>query len=293
MPEGSHPECTCPEYTQGLRICSGVCAVLFRLQRGDDYKKETMLHPMWLLRNHPLYELVQSDLPLSIISAPVVQARENLAASSVAPTGVLRHACLSNLFEEVLPQSLKSPFFEQLRDILLRHKQVLAGQAPSSHPPLFAPSSQISVLQQNAMQGSQQDAVNHSRLCNGNQSGYNRGSHGRVAKAQAKDPTAFDLAKRALLGAQVTCPCGVSFTNQKSTRAYHRSNNKIHLAWVAGGCLTTNQPASLAQSAGLQAAVEESASSPMSPSASRMCCIICKFCLHSTLKSSIISHTPS
>ena len=234
MSQDSRPVCTCPEYTQGLRICAGVCAVLQRQGRGLDYKKETMLHPMWLLKNHPLFELVKSDVPLSVLSAHAVQAtahREPLAVSSVAPTDILRHACLSNLFEDVLPQSMKSPFFEQLRDNLLRHKQVIAGQLPC-HPPLFAPISQLSVAQQNAGQGSQADAVNLSRLPTiANR--YNRGAGNRVAAAQAKDPSAYSVHTTAVHGTKVMCCCGAEITNSKGARAYHRAHHKGHLQWLA------------------------------------------------------------
>ncbi len=66
-----------------------------------------------------------------------------------------------------------------------------------------------------------------------------------MAKATAKDPTAYELAKTALLGAQVTCPCGESITNTKSARASHRARNKIHLAWLAGGCTAAASDAAL------------------------------------------------
>jgi hypothetical protein len=60
----SNPTCTCPEYTQGLRICSAVCAVLFSLGRASEHKNAAMLHPIWHITNHPLAGLVQANVPL-------------------------------------------------------------------------------------------------------------------------------------------------------------------------------------------------------------------------------------
>lgn len=60
----SNPTCTCPEYTQGLRICSAVCAVLFSLGRATEHKSVATLHPLWHITNHPLVGLVQSNVPL-------------------------------------------------------------------------------------------------------------------------------------------------------------------------------------------------------------------------------------
>ena len=192
-----------------------------------------MLHPRWLLKNHPLFPLVKCDIPLALVSAQVSQVEmpphaEPLAASSVPAQDVLRHALLSNLFKEVL--NVKSPFYEQLRDALLRQKQALLGQA-SDHGPMFAPAPQLSAAQQNVGIGSASDAVNLSRMPT-RANGYNRGAGNRVQTSQARDPTAYSIHSTALIGTRVMCPCGVEILNTKGARAYHRANHKVHLAWV-------------------------------------------------------------
>ena len=204
------------------------------------------------MKNHPLFPLVKCDIPLALVSGTalveVPAHTEPLAASSVPPQDVLRHAVLTNLFKEVL--NVKSPFYEQLRDALLRQKQVLLGQA-TDHVPMFAPAPQLSAAQQNAGIGSASDAVNLSRMptsANGynrgagnrmqtsqatSANGYNRRAANRVQTSQARDPTAYSVHATALLGARVMCPCGVEINNTKPARAYHRSRHQGHRAWLA------------------------------------------------------------
>lgn len=74
----SAPTCTCPEYTQGLRICSAVCAVLFHIGRGQEHKDAAMLHPIWHIRNHPLTGLVLSNVPFKEFSSVHVEEDEQL-----------------------------------------------------------------------------------------------------------------------------------------------------------------------------------------------------------------------
>lgn len=61
LSDDSHPTCSCPEYTQGRRICCAVCAVLFFLGRANAYKDVANLHPIWHIKNHPLYPLATSS----------------------------------------------------------------------------------------------------------------------------------------------------------------------------------------------------------------------------------------
>lgn len=239
-------------------MCAGVCAVLNRLGRGSEYKHERMLHPRWLLKNHPLFPLVKCDIPLALVSGTalveVPAHTEPLAASSVPPQDVLRHAVLTNLFKEVL--NVKSPFYEQLRDALLRQKQVLLGQA-TDHVPMFAPAPQLSAAQQNVGIGSASDAVNLSRMPT-SANGYNRGAGNRVQTARNKDPSAYSVHSTAVLGTRVLCPCGAEILNTKGARAYHRANHKGHLAWVASWHARANVQS---QQASAIAAVSAAASS--------------------------------
>ena len=214
-------------------MCAGVCAVLNRQGRGSEFKQATMLHPRWLLKNHPLFPLVKCDIPLALVSAQVSQVEvpphaEPVAASSVPAQDVLRHALLSNLFKEVL--NVKSPFYEQLCDALLRQKQALLGQA-TDHVAMFAPVPQLSAAQQNVGIGSASDAVNLSRLPT-RVNGYNRGAGNRVQTAQLRDPSAYSVHSTAVLGTRVMCPCGFEILNTKGARAYHRGRHKGHLEWL-------------------------------------------------------------
>lgn len=68
----SNPTCTCPEYTQGLRICSGVCAVLFSLGRGHEHTLPDVLHPIWHIKNHPLAQIVIADIPIKPFSSAAI-----------------------------------------------------------------------------------------------------------------------------------------------------------------------------------------------------------------------------
>ena len=134
----SHATCTCPEYIQGLRICSAVCRVLMDLGRGAEHKSVSQLHPIWHLANHPLWSLVTQPDAGSVAIATVVRPAAPPRPLTIAPCEVLRFAVLTNLMQELVPLSLKSPVFDDFHATLLQHKQRLLGQS-AEHAPLFAP----------------------------------------------------------------------------------------------------------------------------------------------------------
>lgn len=257
MRDDKHPTCTCPEYTQGYRMCCAVCAVLCRLNRGADYKKVSMLHDLWDIRNHPLFPLaapnvaftpyaaieVQLPQPVRtfILSKYVYTYIQQVTSTSMQPVALARLDQLSVLFKEVWVPSAACPsHYTTLRSLLLYQKQILSGQNPEQHPALFAPQMQVTMAQSNAQQGPASAAVQLSRLggpspkkrSSPSAAKYNPQDRHRVHTAQSRDPTSYSLHKRAIEGAQITCDCGESLINTKRTRYYHVHNNKRHLEWL-------------------------------------------------------------
>jgi hypothetical protein len=234
-PNQTHATCSCPEYTQGLRICGAVCAVLMHMGRGSDHKNVSQLHPRWALSSHPLMCLV-NDKNAAITSLAVAQLRpqSQSVALSVAPNDVLRLAILRDLIEDVLPGSLKSPHFERLQEALLQHKQCLVGQS-TNHEPVFAPQKAISSVHSNRGMVPEQDVVNLSRLNSTAQKRYSRDARGRKTAAIARDSTAYNLHKRGIEGADVQCDCGAIIKNTKRARYYHREHHKGHQEWKLSG----------------------------------------------------------
>ena len=223
-----HATCTCPEYTQGLRICPAVCAVLFQLGRGSEHSDVSQLHPRWHLQNHPLMRLVD-DPCIKFHSA--VQSRPQLSTDitslSIAPNDVLRFAALQTAFEDIVYKCLKSPFFEQLNDALLQQKQRCMGQ-DLLHPPAFPPQPAILAVHANRGAVPETDVRNHSRLS----TVYRRDAGRRVENATARDPMAYNLHKRGVHGAQIRCDCGEILINTKQARSYHCRQNKSHQIWL-------------------------------------------------------------
>ena len=233
FPEGgSNATCTCPEYTQGLRMCSAVCAVLMRLGRGKEHTNVSQLHEIWHLRNHPFWCLVDDpSIPLPFCcttpSTHTCLPEQQEKQLSIQPNHVLRLATLQAAFQEVVLPSLKSPHFEALHTALLQHKQSISGQS-LEHPPAFAPRTLVDTSHTNS--GSVPDAlvVNKSRMS----AKYVRGAKGRVERATARDPLAYSLHKRGAPGADILCDCGVTLKNTKQARAYHMNKNKVHAQWL-------------------------------------------------------------
>jgi hypothetical protein len=234
FPEGgSHATCTCPEYTQGLRMCSAVCAVLMRLGRGSEHTHVCQLHEIWHLRNHPLWCLVDDPsvpfpfrwtMPSTHTCLPEQQEKQ----LSIQPNHVLRLATLTAAFQQVVIDSLKSPHFEALHTALLQHRQSISGQT-LDHPPAFAPQTPVALVHTNSGAVPPADVVNKSRMS----ATYVRGARGRVGRATARDPTAYSLHKRGAPGADIQCDCGVTLKNTKTARAYHSNKNKVHAQWLA------------------------------------------------------------
>jgi hypothetical protein len=270
----SNPTCTCPEYTQGLRICSAVCAVLFQLGRGQEHKDVGMLHPIWHIRNHPLAGIVLSDVPLKKFSSVLVEEEEQQQVgfmvcalflsilkhmvcalflsilkhmqlpTSLLPAELARIEHLKSLFHEVCLPSAQSPsHYITLRDKLVHQKQSLNGQSPSDTGLLILPPrSSITTSQSNSMRASAECVQNLSRMA----SSYNRNKSGRIQEAQRRDPTAYSLHKRGVEGAQIQCDCGSWLTNTKRARHYHSTCHKGHLSWLQSGsasCLATTSTA--------------------------------------------------
>ena len=225
----THATCTCPEYTQGLRICAAVCAVLFHMGRGEEHKLVSQLHDIWHLRNHPLWALVE-DPALSFPFHCLLQTNSSDATQlSIAPNHVLRMATLQAVFQEVLHGSLKSPHFEQLHAALLQHKQRMLGQS-LDHPPAFPPQSIVRAVHANNGTVPPRDVVNLSRMS----ASYNRGAKQRKETAMSRDPMAYSLHKRGVEGAEIWCDCGEKLKNTKYSRAYHCHRNRVHLNWLKG-----------------------------------------------------------
>jgi hypothetical protein len=230
--DGSHATCTCPEYTQGLRMCAAVCAVLFRLGRGSEHTHVRQLHEIWHVRNHPLWCLLDDGnvlLPfrcttLSTLTRLPEQQEKQL---SIHPNHVLRLAKLQAAFQEVVLDSLPSPHFEALHTALLHHKQRISGQT-LDHPPAFAPQPAVQTVHTNAGAVPASDVLNKSRMS----AKYSRAAKGRVVQATTRDPTAYTLHKRGAPGADILCDCGVTLKNTKQSRAYHSNKNKVHQAWL-------------------------------------------------------------
>ncbi len=229
---GSHATCTCPEYTQGLRMCAAVCAVLFRLGRGSEHTHVRQLHEIWHVRNHPLWCLLDDanvQLPfrcttLSTLTRLPEQQEKQL---SIHPNHVLRLAKLQAAFQEVVLGSLPSPHFEALHTALLQQRQSISGQT-FDFPPAFAPQTAVETVHTNAGAVPAADVVNKSRMS----AKYSRVAKGRVRRATARDPTAYSLHKRGAPGADIRCDCGVTLKNTKQARSYHSNRNKVHQAWL-------------------------------------------------------------
>lgn len=225
----THATCTCPEYTQGLRLCAAVCAVLFQQGRATKVKDVSMLHPCWHLANHPLLSLVNDSsvtfgrAMTMTLSAPLPQEATPL---SLLPNDVVRLTKLQSAFHDVLHDSLKSPHFERLLHSLLTQKQLVAGQS-LDHELALPPTSAVAAVYMNSGNVPHADVSNKSPLARV----YNREHKNRVQTAQSRDPTSYTLHKRGIEGAQITCDCGESLLNTKRTRHYHVHHNKRHLEW--------------------------------------------------------------
>ena len=280
FPEDSHPTCTCPEYTQGLRMCSAVCSVLFKLGRGAEHKSSAMLHDMWLLVNHPLDALVTQAATGISPHATVVRPLAPPKPLTIAPCEILRFAVLTNLVHELVPMSLKSPHFEQFHAMLLQYKQLLVGQSVG-HAALFPPQPQISAEQRNAGVVPNAMVFNLSPMCRGSSrttasasatsatdvntsasrpssTGYDPAAKGRVGRASSKDPTKYSLHKRAIEGADVVCDCGGRLVNTKKARYHHWTSSEQHRDWLANRQSTAAE-APHAQTSGATAAAAEAA----------------------------------
>jgi hypothetical protein len=223
----THPTCTCPEYTQGLRMCAAVCAVLFHLGRGHEHKQVSQLHDIWHLRNHPLWALVEDPAMSFPFRCSLQTSSSDTTKISIPPNDVLRMAILQGAFQEILHGSLKSPHFEQLQDALLKHKQRISGQS-LEHPPAFPPQSIIRAVHANNGAVPPSDVTNLSRMS----ATYNRSSKRRVHAATSRDPMAYSLHKRGVEGAEIQCDCGEKLKNTKHSRHYHCHNNRVHLNWL-------------------------------------------------------------
>ncbi len=252
----THPTCTCPEYTQGLRLCAAVCAVLFSLGRGPEHKTVEILHPLWDLRTHPFFSLAMETGVSSFGgTAAIQQSQQSLCPTplSVAPNEVLRLATLQSLIHEVILPSLKSPHFENLYQALLQQKQLLLGQNVD-HEPAFAPTSAVSSVHINRAVVPEASVENMSRL-----GPYNRASTKRILTARSRDPTAFALHKRGVEGARIRCDCGGFLLNNKKARYYHCHNNTGHLEWLANGAspVAPNEDADVGDDAGQVVVLQE------------------------------------
>lgn len=224
----THATCTCPEYTQGLRLCAAVCAVLFQQGRGAMHKDVSVLHPCWHLENHPLWCLVH-DPCIAFVKAATVSAplQPNITSVSLFPNDVMRLAKLESAFHDVARDSLKSPHFDRLLNMLQTQKQILMGQS-LDHALALPPTTAVAAVHLNRGGVPDVDVVNLSRMA----TSYNRASKGRLATAKAKDPTAYSLHLRGAPDTLITCDCGESVMNNKRARFYHVHHNKCHLDWL-------------------------------------------------------------
>jgi hypothetical protein len=162
---------------------------------------------------------------------------------SLLPSELARIEHLKSLFQEVCLPSAQSPsHYITLRDKLVHQKQSLNGQSPSEFGPLILPPrSSITTAQSNSMRASAECVPNLSRIAS-SASSYNRNKRGRIQEAQRRDPTAYNLHKRGVEGAQIQCDCGSWLTNTKRSRHYHSTCHKGHLSWLHSGsasCLAT------------------------------------------------------
>lgn len=186
---------------------------------------------------------------------------EQLAQMSLLPTELARIEHLKALFQEVCLPSARSPsHYTTLRDKLVQQKLSLNGQS-SPGMVLQPPPSSITAQQSNARRASVASAQNLSRLASspascGRPSSYDRTKRGRIQDAQSRDPTAYNLYKRGVEGANIQCDCGGWLVNTKRARHYHTQSHKGHLAW-----LTRRQGSAVGQDADA-AAGDDAAANP-------------------------------
>jgi hypothetical protein len=271
----THATCTCPEYTQGLRLCAAVCAVLFKQGRGSMHKDVSMLHSCWHLENHPLWCLIHDPCitfgGATTICAPLPP---DITSMSLFPNDVMRLAKLEDAFHDVVHASLKSPHFERLLNMLQSQKQILAGQS-LDHAFVLPPSSAVAEVHLNRGGVPDADVVNQSRMAT-----YNPATKGRIESAQSRDPTAYSLHKRGIEGACITCDCGQSLSNNKKSRYYHIHHNKHHLEWLksqadatpAHAATSDHSAASLPHAAAVDVGAEGRAAAVVDVESGALCC---------------------
>ena len=179
---------------------------------------------MWLVRNHPLYLSVYpsgSNVQANSQGSHV-QGNSQLPHSRVsAPTNVAdRHAILRNVFDDILTRVTDITTFGNFHNVLVTHRSSLYH----SKSLLMPPRKEITNQQASAGLGAVAEVLN---LAN-----YRRDAKNRKQTAQFKDPTCYNLHKKAAHNELVVCDCGESVRNDHKITAKHRQRSQVHKAWL-------------------------------------------------------------
>jgi hypothetical protein len=236
-------ECSCPYFTSTKLPCCAMCALFARKGIVTVAQMCPFLHSMWLVKNHPLFEIATK--PAAAMESPqlfvVSQTSDpQLAASAAIESAVVvsqqfqnasiqrqnadalrnlmiptdnpgRRNFLSTLFQQVLPGAAASAVVtREIVECLLRQRAALAN----SQSLLAAPASAISRRAELSRQGPICEIQNLAAFQPRSRA-YNPSCKGRVATARRKDPSCYGVHKQAGLGLPVTCLCGVEYNNEK------------------------------------------------------------------------------
>jgi hypothetical protein len=218
--QNASASCSCPFYVSGLLLCSGCAAVCAMKGHTDIASLIPLLHPMWLVRNHPLFVSVYpSGLP-NISNVRCNSQLSQLSQSSAPNSTADRHAILRNVFDDILTRVTDVTSFGNFHNVLLQHRSNLYNSMSLLMPPKVA----ITHQQENHGLGSVAEVKN--------QSNYNRSQSNRKRTAQLKDPTAYSVYKKAAHNESVVCECGETVLNDKHKMYKHRQG-ACHVAWLA------------------------------------------------------------
>ena len=226
--------CNCPYFLSTTILCSGGATIGAMKSRHTLDSLVPMLHPRWLVKNHPLYDTAMATLPGESTSSACAQPLANTDSSSSAlvvrgdssipSTPADRQAMLNHLYSALLPHTITSASLTtELHTFMLQHRAKCLGSTSLLLPPRIA----ITQAQVSAGAGPVAQVANQAA------SGYNRGSKKRKAIAQGKDPSCYSVHKQGATNADVTCLCGSVYVNQKHEAAKHR-RSAVHKTWLAG-----------------------------------------------------------
>ncbi len=257
--------CSCPYFTSTRLPCSAMCALLARKGIVDTAQMCPFLHPMWLVKNHPLYPIATrpeltadpmlplevSETSLRIDGAAATVPSSQIIVSDSTSTGadaIVRHnadalrnlsiptdtngrrAFLNTLFQQVLPGAAASAV--ATRDIV---ECFLAQRAKlgNSLSLLAAPRMAISHRQELAGLGSRTEVPNLAVSKH-----YNPATRHRITTARAKDPSCYVVNRTAGIDQPVQCMCGQIYINNKKV-SFHSlffhaflNSNELQVAYA-------------------------------------------------------------